>query len=135
VLLATAHADSVHEFVGALTGSPLRIPLTQAAAFEFVVVMERDGANVSGRRVRSVWRLEPTSVGVEIAEMERLSSPPLRHDISMEITPHHAITQHWFPFQELVRRQHILDDLRERPDTSLPFASLLANSGSSDLDA
>ena len=44
-LLATAHADSVHDLVGALTGSPLHIPAAQTAAFEFVVVLERDEAN------------------------------------------------------------------------------------------
>ena len=68
-LLATAHADSVHEFVGALTGSPLRIPLAQVAAFEFIVVMKRDEANLSGRRVGGVWRLAPTRSGIGVAEM------------------------------------------------------------------
>src|SRR5918997_3879070 len=47
-LLATAHADSVQEFLGALTGSPLRIPLAQAAAFEFVAVMKRNETSRSG---------------------------------------------------------------------------------------
>ncbi len=41
MLLATAHADSVHDFVGALTGSPLHIRAAQTAAFEFVVVLDQ----------------------------------------------------------------------------------------------
>jgi energy-coupling factor transporter ATP-binding protein EcfA2 len=132
-LLATAHADSVAEFVRALTGSPLRIPLVQAAAFEFVVIMERDGTNVSGRRVRGVWRLEPTRAGVEIAELE--SPPASQYNISLEYTQLHAITRTWFPLQELVHRQRILDDLRERRIAPYRFANLLLSSGAGDWDA
>jgi energy-coupling factor transporter ATP-binding protein EcfA2 len=128
-LLATAHADSVHEFVGALTGSPLRIPLAQAAAFEFIVVMKRDDANLSGRGVRGVWRLEPTRSGISVAKM-----PPVAevvHDISTETTPHHDQPNSWFPVQEVVRRQRILNDLREQRDMPLPF---FPDSGSRKLD-
>ena len=132
-LLATAHADSVHEFVAALTGSPLRIPLAQAAAFEFVVVMERDEVNASGRRVRGVWRLEPTRAGVEVAEMARSIVSP--HDISMETIKLRTPSGTWFPLQELVRRQRILDNLRERRIAPLRLASLFANGDSADLDA
>jgi len=132
-LLATAHADSVHEFVGALTGSPLRIPLAQAAAFEYVVVMERDGANSSGRRVRGVWRLEPTRAGLEIGAME--ASLPSEHGISHETTQPHTLHRTWFPPQELARRQRILDDLPERRDPSLPIATLLPDGASGDLNA
>ena len=132
-LLATAHADSVHGFVAALTGSPLRIPVAQAAAFEFVVVMERDVANMSGRRVRGVWRLERTRAGVEFAE---IAGPPLSlRDISNETPELNTLSSTLFPYQELVRRQRTLDDLRERRDTPLPLASLFPNGGSADLDA
>lgn len=132
-LLATAHADSVHEFVAALTGSPLRIPLDQVAALEVIVVMERDGANLSGRRVRGVWRLTPTRTGVEIAEMEASASSA--HDKSGEVTHNYTTSQTWFPRQELVRRQGILDDLRERHDAPLQIASLFPDSSSGDLGA
>jgi len=131
-LLATAHADSVHEFVGALTGSPLRIPLTQATAFEFVVVMKRDQANLSGRRVHGVWRLESTRYGIGVAEMQSVT--PDLQDISIETSQQHSSPTTWFPLQELARRQRILDDLRERPDASLPVTSFFANSGARDLE-
>jgi energy-coupling factor transporter ATP-binding protein EcfA2 len=129
MLLATAHADSVHEFVGALTGSPLRIPLAQMAAFEFIVVMKRDDANLSGRSVRGIWRLEPTRSGISVAEMQPLTQRS--RDISVKTTQHHNTSTTWFPFQELARRQRILDDLRERHDMPLPF---FPDSGSREMD-
>jgi hypothetical protein len=131
-LLATAHADSVHEFVGALTGSPLRIPLTQTAAFEFVVVMKRDEENPSGRRVHGVWRLESTRSGIGVAEMQSVA--PRIHDISVQTSKHHSSHTTWFPLQELARRQRVLDDLRERRIGPLPIASFFANSGARDLE-
>jgi hypothetical protein len=131
-LLATAHADSVHEFVGALTGSPLRIPLAQAAAFEFIVIMKRDEANLSGRRVRGVWRLDPTRSGIGVAEMHRVAAP--LHDISRQTPNHYSDHTTWFPLQELACRQRVLDDLRQRPDEPLPITSFFANSGFRDLD-
>jgi energy-coupling factor transporter ATP-binding protein EcfA2 len=131
-LLATAHADSVHEFVGGLTGSPLRIPLAQVAAFEFIVVMKRDEANLSGRRVCGVWRLAATRSGIDIAEMPPVT-PPL-HDISIQTNPDHDNPATWFPLHELARRRHILDNLRERHDLPLPIASLFPNSGPRELD-
>jgi hypothetical protein len=131
-LLATAHADSVHEFVGALTGSPLRIPLAQAAAFEFIVIMKRDETNLSGRRVHGVWRLEPTRSGISVAEMQMIA--PVLHNISIETPKHHSDHTTWFPLQELARRQRVLDDLRERPDAPLPIASFFANSGARDVE-
>ena len=127
-LLATAHADSVREFMGALTGSPLRIPLDQASAFEFVVAMKRDAASQSGRLVRDVWRLEPTRGGVSIAGMQRVAS--VSHDISHEPPTNYFNNPTWFPSKELTRRQRILDDLRERRIAQLPLASLFPNSGS-----
>jgi energy-coupling factor transporter ATP-binding protein EcfA2 len=120
-LLATAHADSVHEFVGALTGSPLRIPVAQAAAFEFVVVMQRDEAKLSGRGVRGVWRLEPSRSGIVIAEMQPVA--PALHDISIKKPSNPDSPASWFPLQELAYRQHILDDLRERRIAQIPVAS------------
>jgi hypothetical protein len=131
-LLATAHADSVHEFVGALTGSPLRIPLAQVAAFEFIVVMKRDEEILSGRRVCGVWRLAATRSGIDIAEIQPASQP--LHGNSVETNQHHDNPATWFPPQELARRRHILDNLRERRDLPLPIGSLFANSGARELD-
>jgi hypothetical protein len=132
-LLSTAHGDSVHEFVRALTGSPLRIPLAQAAAFEFVVVMERDRDTLSGRQVRGVWRLKPTRSGVDVAEM--LSESFTAHNISNETTPNPSFTAPWFPLQELAHRRRILDDLRGRHDGPLSLTSSFACGGFEDLDA
>jgi hypothetical protein len=132
MLLATAHADSVHEFVGAFTGSPLRIPMARAAAFEFVVVMERDESNLSGRRIRGVWRLEQTRDGVAVAKMRPM--PVAVQTISVSTTPHPTDPETWYPMPELTRRQSVLVDLRERRIAQLPVASLFADTCGRDLD-
>jgi hypothetical protein len=131
-LLATAHANSVHEFVGVLTGSPLRIPLAQVAAFEFIVVMKRDAANLSGRRVGGVWRLEPTRSGIGVAEMSPVTQAS--HDISQETSQHQDTPTTWFPLEELAHRQRVLDNLRERRIAPLPVASVFPYSGCRELD-
>jgi energy-coupling factor transporter ATP-binding protein EcfA2 len=129
-LMATAHADSVHNFVGALTGSPLHVPAAQTAAFEFVVVLERRETNPNGRHVRGVWRLRPIRDGVAIAYM----SPrvPTQHDISAQTQTHHVDPEPWFPRQELARRQRILENLRERRIAQLPIAGLFIETGARD---
>jgi energy-coupling factor transporter ATP-binding protein EcfA2 len=131
-LLATAHADSVHDFVGALTGSPLHIPAAQAAAFEFVVVLERREASPSGRQVGGVWRLEPTRDGVGIAQL--WSTAGIAHDISDRSTTKQIDPEPWFPSQELARRQRVLEDLRERRIAQLPVARMFTDTGARDLE-
>ena len=131
MLLATAHADSFHEFVGGLTGSPLRIPLAKAAAFEFIVVMKRDGTSLSGRRVHGVWRLERTRAGASISAIPVVT--PAGHDISRERSPDGTDSPNWFPTHELTCRQRILGDLRERRIALLPTTNLFTNSGCGDL--
>lgn len=91
-LLATAHAESVAEFVGLLTGSPLRIPAPIVASFEFVVFLDRSPHAPSGRRVRDVSRLTRTAGGIAF---EPLSAEPL-----------------WFPADELRQRRRVLDAFR-----------------------
>lgn len=91
-LLATAHAESVAEFVGLLTGSPLRIPAPIVASFEFVVFLDRSPDAPSGRRVRDVSRLTRTAGGIAF---EPLSAEPL-----------------WFPADELRQRRRVLDAFR-----------------------
>ena len=130
-LLATAHANSVHDFVGALTGSPLHIPAAQTATFEFVVVLERYAANRSGRRVRGLWRLQPTRDGVAISGMG--TSPSLRN-ISHKTETTEALSQTWFPIPELTRRQSVLEDLRERRIPQLPIACLFTGTGAGELE-
>ena len=104
MLLATAHADSVHEFVGAFTGSPLRIPLARAAAFEFVVVMERDEDEFEWeaytRRLAS--RANP---GWRRASRKCCPMPAAVQTISVSTTPHPTDSETWFPMPELARRQ------------------------------
>jgi energy-coupling factor transporter ATP-binding protein EcfA2 len=131
-LLATAHADSVHELVGALTGSPLRIPVGQVAAFGHVIVMERDQANASGRRVRGVWRLAPTRDGVAIAKLQAL--PPTLHNMPRSSTSDADNLEAWFPIEELARRQSFLEDLRDRRIDQLPVAGLFTDRSGGDLD-
>jgi energy-coupling factor transporter ATP-binding protein EcfA2 len=130
-LLATAHADSVHDLVGALTGSPLHVPVAQTAAFEFVVILERHEASRSGRRVRGVWRLQPTRDGVAIAQMP---PAPTLHNISQKPISSHSEPQTWFPSQELAHRQRALEELRDRRITRLPNAGLFTDTGATGLD-
>jgi energy-coupling factor transporter ATP-binding protein EcfA2 len=130
-LLATAHADSVHDLVGALTGSPLHIPAAETAAFEFVVVLERHEASRSGRRVRAAWRLQPTRDGVTIAP---LSAPPVSHDISGESSNFLNDPRACFPSHELAARQRALEDLRDRRIARLPRVDLFADTNARGVD-
>jgi hypothetical protein len=130
-LLATAHADSVHDLVGALTGSPLHIPAAETAAFEFVVVLERHEASRSGRRVRAAWRLQPTRDGVTIAP---LSAPPVSHDISAESSNFLNNPRACFPSHELAARQRALEDLRDRRIARLPRVDLFADTNARGVD-
>jgi hypothetical protein len=129
-LLATAHADSIHDLVGALTGSPLHIPAAHTAAFEFVVVLERHEANRSGRGVRGVWRLRSTRDGVAVAQMA--AAPP--RNISHGALNSHPHSETWFPAQELARRQRVLEDLRERRIAQLPIVCWFDDTGGRNLD-
>ena len=132
MLMATAHADSIHDLVRALTGSPLHIRAAQVAALEFVAVLERDEEKQSGRRVRELWRLEPIRDGVAIAPLH--SSEDEASDISQEISTTQVDTAVWFPKRELAHRQRILEDLRDQRIGHLPPGSLFADTGFGDLD-
>lgn len=116
-LMATAHAESVAEFVGSLTGSPLRIPATLVATFEFVVFMDYSDESPSGRRVREVSRLTITGNGVAFD-----SIPARRHLVSCEIIGKPDPSS-WFPAAELASRQRILEDLKLGKISALPVLS------------
>jgi hypothetical protein len=118
-VLATAHADTVHEFVGILTGSPLRLPTSLVATFEFVVVMERSAETMSGRRVRDVWRLERTRSGVDLEKLPEFLDKKSATDSQTSVPP-----APWFPIDELIRRQHALNELRERHIEQLPIVHI-----------
>jgi energy-coupling factor transporter ATP-binding protein EcfA2 len=132
MLLATAHADSVHDFVGALTGSPLHIRAAQTAVFEFVVVLDHVKETRSGRRVRGIWRLEPTREGVAVTRLRPTSTD--QRDISQEPSPDRPSPTMWFPQPELVRRQRILEELRDRRIAHLPVGSLFTDTGARELE-
>ena len=114
-LLATAHADTVQEFVGVLTGSPLRLPAPLVAVFEFVTVMERSTDTRSGRRVRGVWRLERTASGIDLDEL-----PGMSEIRSAEPARSRDRPAPWFPVHELSHRQQALNELREHRIEQLP---------------
>lgn len=127
-LLATAHADSVLDLVGALTGSPLHVPAAETAALEFVVVLERDEDKPSGRHVRGIWRLEPTRDGVAFTALP--AGGGAMSDISHE--PQSKLT--WFPNGELADRQRILEDLRHRRIEQLPLGIRFADTYVRDME-
>ena len=124
-LLATAHADSVLDLVGALTGSPLHIPVAETAALEFVVVLARDVDKPSGRHVRGIWRLEPSRDGVVLRTLPAQGGAV--SDISHE-------TPFWFPSPELADRQRILEDLRHRRVAQLALERLFADAEARDME-
>ena len=116
-LLATAHAATIGEFVASLVGSPLRLPASRLAAFEFVAIMERTDVVASGRRVCEVWRLHGEREGV-VAEPVMTAS---LHDISQKAHPH-STSDHppIAPPIELSRRVAALTQLRDREISRLP---------------
>jgi hypothetical protein len=61
-LFATAHARSVDEFVGALAGPPLRVPLVEIAALQVVVILDRP-AGAERFRVTGLWGLVTSARG------------------------------------------------------------------------
>jgi adenylate kinase len=132
MLLATAHADSVHDLVGILTGSPLHIRTAQTAAFEFVAVLESDEEKQSGRRVRGLWRLEPTRDGVDVRHLRAKNQTA--GDISLKTPIQLSDPTDWFPKHELARRERILDDLRDTPLTRLPIRSVFADTSARDVE-
>jgi hypothetical protein len=108
-LLATAHADSVPRFVGLLTGSPLRIPASQIAGFQYVVVLTPSPQAASGRRVTGLWRLHATPAGVGFTSAPALTS-------FAAISPDAV----WFPPRELLARFELLRDLTDGRLSALP---------------
>ncbi|MGH2613799.1 MAG: hypothetical protein ACRDJC_01045 [Thermomicrobiales bacterium] len=109
-VLATAHAESVPEFVSTLTGSPLRISAARVAAIHYVVVLERSVDSRSGRRISGVWRLERTRVGVG---MDRVFWHPPDSVAETPMLAMQADALCPFPDDELIPRSRILGRLRD----------------------
>jgi energy-coupling factor transporter ATP-binding protein EcfA2 len=61
-LFATAHARTVEQFVGSLAGAPLRVPLTEIAAFRVIAILDRSAA-ADRFRLAALWGLAPTARG------------------------------------------------------------------------
>lgn len=69
-LLATAHGETLAEFVASLTGSPLRIPAADLAALDNVAVLEPSTDTQSGRRLTELWTLSATPRGLAIDQID-----------------------------------------------------------------
>ena len=74
-LLATAHGRSVVEFVASLTGSPLRIPAPNIAAFNVVALLEPVPDHPGGR-LKGLWQLSAVRDGVAIDRLGSDDLPP-----------------------------------------------------------
>ena len=110
MILATAHARGAQDFVGMLTGSPLRIAAPKIASFALVVVMESPAVPGRGGRVASIWPLTATREGLAIEPF----SPDSEHNISpKQKAPDGASYPTWVDPSDLLWRRRILDDVRE----------------------
>jgi energy-coupling factor transporter ATP-binding protein EcfA2 len=118
---ATAHAESIAEFVSLLASSPMRIPTRQIARFDLVALVKQSDEARSGRFLKELWRLSPTSSGIEMHQIyDRLGN-----DISLEDftnpsrlpTPINAATP---SVGELYRRASIMADIRRGSIRDLP---------------
>lgn len=100
MVLATAHAQSALEFVGSLTGGPLRLPPTLVAAIAVVVGLGID-PETSRRRATGVWRLQKTRRGISV---DRLASSPHQRERATS-------ADEWFPAPEIDTRARLLAEL------------------------
>jgi hypothetical protein len=108
-LLATAHGESLSEFVATLTGSPLRIPAAHIAGFDFVAVLSPSSETASGRRLSEIWSLQATPRGLAIDRVDPNAAGPLGVDQRSG----------W----DLERRRELLAALREGASCGLPALS------------
>jgi energy-coupling factor transporter ATP-binding protein EcfA2 len=118
MLLATAHAESAVQFVALLTGSPLRVPAAEVAAFDLVVVLEVSREARSGRRVTGLWRMTPAREGIAITEWSVAASA--LHDISHEALNPPSPDLLTVPPAELTRRIDLLASYRDGHLEALP---------------
>ncbi|MFN8660786.1 MAG: hypothetical protein U0075_02775 [Thermomicrobiales bacterium] len=68
-ILATAHGQSVVDFLASLTGSPLRLPAQALAAIGLVALVEPVPGG-GGRRVTGLWQLSEAPSGVSIDQLQ-----------------------------------------------------------------
>jgi hypothetical protein len=120
-ILATAHGESVHQFVASLTGSPLRISATSLAAFDLVAILEPSSATASGRRLSELWRLEATRDGLTVDRVDIATYA--NHDVDPGLGAHPAIVtavRQLFPAHEIIARCRHLRALRDGIIDRLP---------------
>jgi hypothetical protein len=120
-LLATAHGESVHEFVTSLTGSPLRVPAASIAAFNLVAILEQSSATASGRRLSEIWRLGATRDGLTIDRVDIATDR--EHGIQSAAGGHStfaATARQLFAEREIATRYQHLCSLRDGRIDRLP---------------
>jgi hypothetical protein len=116
-LLATAHGDSVPQFVGSLTGSPLRVPAPLLAALGTIVLLERTSWTASGRRVSGIWQLTAERGGLTMTSLRA----DVARDISLEDTrDSKVVTPTLYLPSEITRRAQILAALRDGEVAEIP---------------
>lgn len=116
-LLATAHGTSVAEFVGSLTGCPLRIPASRIAALETVVLLEEDAVPPSSRKVTGIWQLDPGRDGLSITTLSRRSNDISRRPNQ---TTKPTTIPSWSSPSEIAARHELLAALRDGETDILP---------------
>lgn len=85
-LLATAHARTPIEFFQLLTGSPLRVPPSHAAAFDLCVLLTADAERQTGGRLSEIWHMQPApSLGVTLDLVDATSEPNLLPDEELRV--------------------------------------------------
>lgn len=114
-IAATAHADSVAEFVSLLAGSPMRIPMRRIGKFDLVALVKQAPETRSGRCLAEVWRLRPTRTGIEMRQVYDRA----KNDISKKALNDPAIESS-LPTKELSERTVILADVSHGRIPDLP---------------
>jgi energy-coupling factor transporter ATP-binding protein EcfA2 len=73
-ILATAHGQSVVEFIRTLTGSPLRLPARLLGTLGLVALLE-PSVGGSGRTLSGVWQLSSERNGVAVDQLQHGDLP------------------------------------------------------------
>lgn len=110
-LLATAHARTPFEFMGLLTGGPLRIPSRHAAAFDLCLLLAADSSVPTGGRLSEIWRMQ--------------AAPP--QGVTLDLVDS-ANTVPGIPAVELRARRNLIQRLRDDPEARFPTAQVAPES-------
>ena len=109
---ATAHAGSVEELVGQLAGYPLRVPMSELAAINLVVLMAPPEPAADRWRVEQIWTLAQQGPGgltvAALAERGELGPAADNRAADAGLIP---------PAAEIERRAELLAGLAAGPTT------------------